>query len=246
MADKGKKRKRSALYAPVAFILIIAALVFGMSVFFRVSDITVTGNSIYTAEEIIEASGVSIGDNLFFLNRLSAMSRINSRLPYIESAEISRALPSSVTIVVTESSALAYLANEDGLWAVDKNCKVLSNVAKENFGSLIQVTGINPISPTVGETVAAGEAEGSKVKYLKEILGMIAALELQGDITDIDMSNVSSPHFRYLGRFTVKLGAHENVDYKFQLMISAVQKLQSGDSGILDLSIDNRAHLTYD
>lgn len=246
MATQGRKRKRSAFYAPIAFILIIVALVFGMSVFFRVSEINVTGNTVYTDEEIIEVSGISMGDNLFFLNRLSAMGRINARLPFVETAEISRVLPGTVTISITESTAIAYLANEDGLWAVDKNCKVLSNVSQENFGSMIQVTGVKPISPAVGESVAAGEAEGSKVEYLKEILGMIWALELQGDIADINMSNVSNPQFRYLDRFTVMLGVNENVDYKFQLMIAAVQKLKSGDSGVLDLSIDNRAHLTYD
>lgn len=246
MADKNKKRKRSAFYAPVAFILILAALIFGMSVFFRVSVIEISGNTIYSDEEIIEASGIGMGDNLFFLNRLSAMSRINSRLAYVETAEISRVLPGTIKITVTESTAIAYLANEDGLWAIDKSCKVLSNVSQGDYSSLIQVSGLKPISPNIGDAVEAGEAEAPKVKYLQDILTAISALGLQGDITDIDMSNVSNPQFRYLDRFTVKLGAHENIDYKFQLMIAAVQKLQSGDSGTLDLSIDNRAHLTYD
>ena len=50
----------------------------------------------------------------------------------------------------------------------------------------------------------------------------------------------------YIGRFTVKLGANENVEYKFQCLLSAVEALSEGDRGTLDLSIDKRAHLTYD
>ena len=48
-----KRRKRSALFAPISFLIICAALVFGMSVFFRVSGIEVEGNNLYTEEEII-------------------------------------------------------------------------------------------------------------------------------------------------------------------------------------------------
>ena len=44
-----------SLLQPLIFLLICAALVLGMSVFFRVSKIEVVGNSIYTAEEVVEA-----------------------------------------------------------------------------------------------------------------------------------------------------------------------------------------------
>lgn len=247
MAKGRKRKKRSALYAPLSFILICAALVFGMSVFFRVSTVTVTGNSIYTEEEIIEASGIEQGDNLFFINRFSAVSRIFSKLPYVEAATISRSLPNNIVIEITESAALAYVTAEDGeKWAIDRSCKILANVDAAAAQSLIEVTGVTPISPSVGGIVSPGEAETPKVTYLSEILKMAVLLEIERDITYIDMSNVSNPQFDYLGRFTVKLGSNENVDYKFQLLVSAVAELGEGDSGTLDLSIDKRAHLTYD
>ena len=69
-----------SLLQPLIFLLICAALVLGMSVFFRVAKIEVVGNSIYTAEEVVEASGIGTGDNLFFINRFSAASRIFSKL----------------------------------------------------------------------------------------------------------------------------------------------------------------------
>mgnify|MGYP003078705901 CR=1 FL=1 len=49
-----------SLLQPLIFLLICAALVLGMSVFFRVAKIEVVGNSIYTAEEVVEASGIGI------------------------------------------------------------------------------------------------------------------------------------------------------------------------------------------
>lgn len=240
------KRKRGVLYAPVSFILISAALVFGMSVFFRVSSIEVSGNLIYSSQDIIEASGIEPGDNLFFFNRSAATARIYSKLPYIELATTNPRLPNKIIIEVSESAAIACVEAEDGWWAIDRSCKLLSRVEAGDTVNLIRVAGLTPIAPAEGDIIAPGEAEGPKVTYLAEILKRIVALGMAPDVTEIDISGVSSPSFDYLGRFRVKLGGSDDLDYKFQLLLSAVSKLEPGDSGTLDLSIDRRAHLTYD
>lgn len=247
MPQQGKrKKKRSALFAPIAFLIICAALAFGMSVFFRVSGIEVEGNSLYTPEEIIEASGIEEGDNLFFINRFSAISRIFSKLPYVEKAVINRTLPNKLVIVVSESHAIACVSTEDGTWAIDRGCKLLSKASGDDLRGLIRIEGLTPIAPEAGQIIAPGEAESPKVAYLSEILTQIDALGLRDRITYIDISGISNPSFDYIGRFTVKLGADENVEYKFQCLLSAVESLSDGDRGTLDLSIDKRAHLTYD
>ena len=240
------RRKRSALFAPLSFLIICAALVFGMSVFFRVSGIEVEGNALYTKEEIIEASGIEPGDNLFFINRFTAISRIFSKLPYVEKAVINRSLPNKLVIVVTESRAIACVAAEDGTWAIDRNCKLLSKAEGEDLRGLIRIEGLTPIAPEAGQIIAPGEAESPKVHYLSEILTQIDNLNLRENITYIDITGISNPSFDYLGRFTVKLGPNENVEYKFQCLLGAVNALSDGDRGTLDLSIDKRAHLTYD
>ncbi|MGN1002996.1 MAG: cell division protein FtsQ/DivIB [Oscillospiraceae bacterium] len=246
MPQQGKKRKKhSALYAPLSFVIVAAALVFAMSVFFRVSEIQVTGNSLYTSQEIVEAAGIEEGDNLFFINRSTACSRIYARLPYVERADISRSLPNNVVIRITESEAIAYVTAEDGLWAIDRNGKLLSRTDQEGARSLIRIDGLTPIAPAEGQIIAPGESESPKVDYLAQILGQIYALGMRSSITYIDMSNVASPSFDYLGRFTVKLGSQDDTAYKFQVLISAVEALEEGDSGTIDLSVDKRAHFSY-
>ena len=247
MAQQARRRKkRSALFAPIAFALIVIALFFGISVFFRVNNIEVEGNSFYTDEEIVAASGIERGDNLFFINRFSVIARIYARLPYVERAGIRRSLPNRLVIEVTESSALAYVVTEDDIWAIDRNCKLLTRGGENELGGLIRVVGLSPLDPEQGEIVSAGEAESPKVSYLSAILKQISDLGLRENVTWIDLSNVSNPSFDYQGRFTVKLGTGENVEYKFQCLLSAVEALEPGDRGTLDLSIDRQAHLTYD
>jgi len=241
-----KRKKRSAIYAPLCFLLICAALVFGLSVFFRVGNVEVEGNALYTKEEIVEASGIEKGDNLFFVNRFAAMTRLQAKLPYVESAVVNMQLPNRLKIVVTESVAVAYVTAEDGLWAIDRSCKLLSRVNIDELDGLVRIEGLVPIAPEVGQTIAAGEAERPKVEYLSEILRQIVGLGLQRSIRHINIENPANPSFDYIDRFTVKLGANENVDYKFQCLLSAVDALAEGDRGTLDLSIDKQAHLTYD
>ena len=65
------------------------------------------GNSRYTAQEVIDASGVQIGDNLFQMNKNQISQRILQQLPYVGEVSPQRGLPSTLTIQVTEISAAA-------------------------------------------------------------------------------------------------------------------------------------------
>lgn len=239
-----KKKSRGALYAPIAFVVICAALIFGMSVFFRVSRIEVDGNAMYTDEEIMDAAGIEKGDNLFFINRFAAVSRIFSHLPYIEEASVTRALPNKVIITVSESSAIAYVTVDSQCWAIDRNCKLLKTVDTADAVGLIKVSGLTPINPEIGAVIAPGEADLPKVTYLAEILDQIQERGMTGDVTGVDVSAVSNPSFDYLGRFTVKLGPDENTEYKFGMLLSAVSQLKAGDRGTIDLSIDKKVHFS--
>ena len=239
-----RTKRKNALYTPLAFVVICAALIFGMSVFFRVSKIEVVGAESYTAEEIIEAAGIEVGDNLFFIDRSGAGSRVTTKLPYIEKASISRNLPSTVTIHVTESRAIACLTVEGEMWALDSGCKVLSQTTTADMGDLILVTGLTAEKPVVGEKLTGQDAEQTKIEFLAALLEALSARGMEKDITGIDMTNLACPVFDYEGRFQVKLGKNEDLDYKLDRLLSVADQLGEGNSGTLDLSIDDRVHFS--
>ncbi len=246
MPSNMKKRKHSVVFWPLAFALVCAALIFVLGVFFRVGTIDVEGNKFYTDTEISEASGVADGDNLFFINRFSAASRIFAKLPYVEGVSIDRELPSRLIIKVVESEAIACVETDNGLWAIDRTCKLLSKVSTADAAALVRVKGITASAPAEGELISAAGLDSNTVSYLSDMLKQISALDLRHNIECIDMTNPNNPEFDYVERFVVKMGSYENVGYKFQLLVASVAGLQSGDCGTLDLSIDSSAHLTYD
>lgn len=241
-----RKRGKSVLLAPLAFLAVCAVLVFSLSVFFHVSEIEVVGNAVYSAEEVISASEVEEGDNLVFLNRFAAVSRIYSKLSYIEEVNIRRELPSKVVIEVTESTSVAYITLDGQHWVVDKNGKLLGTATESETLGLIKVTGITLVEPITGLEATAGEGDEGKMDYLCEILSEILSRGLQGHILSIDLTDVMDAELSYLGRFEVHLGPSENTSHKFGMLLSAVSQMADGDSGKLDLSVDDRAYYTPD
>ena len=242
--SRGAVKRRSPLRPILTFVIIVLGVLLALSVFFRVSKITVDGNGYYTEKQIVEASGIEKGDNLFFVNRFTAASRIFGKLPYVQEVTISRKLPNKVIIEITESQELAYVPVGDAYWAIDSNCKVLEKVDSKTAKDLIRIDGISLEKPSEGVVIEPKSGDEEKVEYLSAILSEIQGRQMMQDISYIDMSSVASPSFDYMSRFTVKLGANENVDYKFGLLASAVEKLDSGSYGVIDLSIDRQAHFS--
>ena len=116
--------------------------------------------------------------------------------------------------------------------------------AKLDDETLARIDGITPVEPKVGEVLNAGDADAPKVTYLAAILGQLLTRDMASKVTVIDLSDAASPSFLYDGRFTVRLGANENVEYKFGMLQSAVSQLTASDAGTIDLSIDKRAHFS--
>ena len=102
------------------------------------------------------------------------------------------------------------------------------------------ISGITVSDAEVGEYIKAADGESDKLSYLVDILYQVQARGLVSKVEEIDVSSVECPTFEYDGRFTVKLGANDNTEYKFGKMLSAVSQLSADDSGTLDLSSGNK------
>ncbi len=242
-----KKKKTSGLLAPLIFVVVLIMLVFCVGLFFRVQTIEVVGAQYYTADEIIEASGVEQGDNLFFINRFGGASSIFSRLPFVDSAVIDRDMPSTVIITVQEAQAAACLNWQGQSWMMTASGKLLGSADAEQAAQLIAVTGFEPQSPAVGEAARAAQGDELKLDYLKDLL---AALETNGmldQVRSLDLSTAVNPSMEYLGgRFTVKLGENDQLDYKLRMLLATVRQLGADETGIIDVSDGSTVYVSPD
>lgn len=114
MASPRNKRKRKRgkgrlgpLFKLMCAGAVAVALTMGATVFFQVETVAVTGNSRYSQEEIIKATGIQTGDNLFRMNKYQIAHQVLQGLPYVEELTIRRALPSTIVITVKEWDTVA-------------------------------------------------------------------------------------------------------------------------------------------
>ena len=236
------KKRRSSIAGPLMFFLLMVAIIFVMSVSFRVSDVSVSGNVHYTDAEIIRALDIEEGDNLFFFDRFSALSRAFAKLPYIEEVTIERKLPNKVKISVTESEALAYIPLGDELWTFDHSCKMLGKATEDENQKLIPVVGLEPGTLLIGEKMNIADGNEKTVDYLADILYQLEARGLSNSVTKIDFRNPKNPQFSYNNKYTVIMGSDNNTERKMGMFVSVLSKLKEGDMGIIDVSDGSVAH----
>lgn len=138
-SDAGKRRPGSGVGSRLLIMAaIVAAVIFGVAIFFKVNSVEVQGNAIYSAEEIRSASGIQKGDNLFTLNKEAAAGSIKASLPYVETVSIIRFLPDKIVIEVKESDAtFAVTTDTNTTWLINSVGKALEQISDSAPGSAL-------------------------------------------------------------------------------------------------------------
>lgn len=131
----------AALIAAVIFLLL------SMTVSFKITTVTVKGSSIYSAEEICEASGIKSGSNLIRTNMSKAEEKITSQLIYIESAELKRSFPSGVEITVKPCREAISAEYEEGYCLLSEGGKVLK-MSEQPYADTIVIYGARTVPQT--------------------------------------------------------------------------------------------------
>lgn len=137
--SRGSQRRPSSGVGGKLIIMaaVVAAVVFGVAIFFKVNTVEVQGNSIYSAAEIASASGIQKGDNLFTLNKEAAAGSIKASLPYVETVSVIRFLPDRIVIEVKESDAtFAVSSDTNTTWLINSVGKALEQIRDSSVTSV--------------------------------------------------------------------------------------------------------------
>lgn len=205
---KSKRRPRGrfpGLYKAVSAVLIIAAVAAACAVFFRVGDIQVTGNARYTAAEIIEVTGVKEGDNLFMIDRARLARKLQNELPYIQTVSVRRALPDGLVITITEGKAVAAVSHEGRWWLVDQAGKLLEAAASP--GGHATITGLDPLAPAAGTSLATSQEQRPRLERLRELLASLEESQVLDKLDSVDLSEDYLVRFTLDGRFHVEMSS---------------------------------------
>lgn len=231
-----RRGRLSGLYKLISLFLAAGAVLLACVVFFRVNTVEVTGNARYTAQEIIEASGIRTGDNLIALPKETIANRILPALPYVRSVSIRRALPDGVFITVSEHLAAAAVSDGREWWYISAGGKLLESSKAEGP---LRLTGVTALEPRAGENLAVSDEQQARLGYALELL---AVLEKRGELglcSALDCSEVGVLWLSYLD-FRIKMpttGDFSYIMHTLDTIFDEDSRVGREDSGTFDFTI---------
>lgn len=252
------------LFKLLCVLAVVVALTAGATVFFRVERVSVSGCKRYTEEEIVAASGIQTGSNLYSLNKVSIDRSIRTKLPYVEELTINRALPNAILITVTECEAAAQVAVPDTAqaaaaqeeladgnlnaepvllaqepWLISMKGKLLEPAPADS--TAIPVTGLTPIAPSAGSLMEVPESEKTRLHALTSLLQAAEEEALTAELSSIRLE-ATRLTVRYTGRFDVEMKLNTDFRYDLRLMRTVREQLEERHgpqiAGTIDLTLE--------
>ena len=233
---------------------VVLAIVMGLSVFFKVKNVTVTGADTYSAWAVREASGISEGDKLLTFSKIRAASQIMANLPYVKGVRIGIKLPDTVNIMIEEESVVYAAKSSDGQWwMMDSDGRVVEQANNAKAATATQLLGVTLEAPAVNQKGIATEMTPSETNELGELIPvtttgaqrLTAALQIfkalesndiVGEAASVDVTSTEDIILWYGTRYQVNLGDTSRLDYKIDCMNDAILQMSDYQSGVLDVS----------
>lgn len=168
-AQNKKRDFRTRFYViTTTVIVLVGGFFFSISSFFTIDSIVVQGNSHYTAEEIINMGHATPGRNIIYKANTKEIKEYLEQNPYIKSAVVSRRLPSTLVIQVTERQERLAFRYDDDYLVMDENGILLKKT--RNVPKTTIVEGL------VVSKIKLGEKIGTENnKRLNKVIDLIKA-----------------------------------------------------------------------
>ena len=245
MRRRKNKRKKLIIRAVLGGTFLVAGLVVALLLFFNINKISVTGDGVYSSEEIIRVSEIEIGDNLIFLSKNRINKLITEKLPYVGSVKLKRRLPAHLEIQVTKTDAVFGIAQDGFYTLLDRDGKVLeTNVEYIGTDKTLLNAG-KVVSAVVGEKIVL---ENEKLfPRIEEVYETCEKVGLQG-ITEINITELHNIKVVYQGRITLELGKTDGdrLSKKLAFGKAAIDKQNLEDNqfrGTINLTVDKKGYL---
>ncbi|WKY47264.1 FtsQ-type POTRA domain-containing protein [Eubacteriaceae bacterium ES3] len=130
---KSRKRKRIArwLMTIITILVVLGLIGFGFVQAMRlgvfdIAEIEVVGNEIVDTDAVVNASGINLGDSIFFVDLNQANYNINEIMG-LDELEISKIFPNKILIRMVEKDPIGVINFDDKLYYLDRDGNLIEN-----------------------------------------------------------------------------------------------------------------------
>ncbi len=243
VARKRKKQRTRIRPGCLISVLLIAAAaaVLLLTPPFNINKIEVTGNEKVSTEVILNASGITTSMNIFRADVKTAAKNIRAQ-QFVEDVKVSRILPSTIKIKVTEGNVAAYINYEDNLVGISLEGKTLCfiDAASREAGKPV-IYSLSVEKSAIGEYV-----EVSEKRKLESALRLLRSFDEMGileKITAISMNTMDNIAFRYTDNLKIEFGSTDDYDYKLEWLAEIIESLGDNPQGLVNMQ--NPENITY-
>lgn len=204
---------------------------------FKVRSLTVEGNQHYTADQILRASGLHIGQSIWEVNKAQASANIKAACPYVESASVSSSLLNTITITVRETTIVGAMYYNGEWILVGKNGQAVDTlpVTSDVPPRLLYLKG----ATATGKGLGKPAMDERCTAIMKEILDASKEYELSG-LCELDLSNKGDLKLNWNNQITILLGNDTNLKYEIAVVKTNLPSVLKNKGkhvrGILDVS----------
>lgn len=262
--NKMKIRKAGAViknFLLAFFILTLVTAIFLFltnQYFFKIKNINISENDKYSYEEILRASGIAMGEELYGIDVKKAKTNIKEMLTYAENINITQLPPSTVNIEIkTEKGFFGIILGGD-YYVISQNLRVIDKIKITEGG--MDESGFEPPDGIITFKTDAvkkcylGEklefSDDDIYNFLKDMTAFIGDnkdnYEMLSVIKNIDITNKFKVVMNYGDRFLVKFGVFENITSKILNTFEVINELPDYAEGIIDISDGKTASFKYD
>lgn len=133
---------------------------------FQVREVTVVGATTLSRQEVVERLGLQPGETLFSVDVQKLTDRLEAH-PWIKKSTVSRRLPQTLVVGITERQAVAVLRTPSWALLLDADAHALSTLKESEDPGLPVLVGIDPKAFLLGTTQSREAAQtGIKVAGL--------------------------------------------------------------------------------
>ena len=201
------------------------------------------GTAYYSIDEIIAMSGITMGNNMFKENLVTAVENLQSA-PYIKSASIIRKFPNTLIINVEERIFRAFVDYVGSYICIDDTGYVVNIITKDQkVTDHPCIVGITPKDLVKG--FSAGEILSAddpiKLQRVVNLLNLLDKNKLDIKIEIIDVSNVDEVKVKLNnGDLEINFGDMSNMNLKIQFLPEILKDVGNKKGTILmDSEEDN-------
>ena len=245
-----KKVERKPLIKPSTilkfafFIAILIAIGYLMLTFetFNLKNINVVGNEKYDQQQVINASSLNIGENVF--KQLIKTEKI--QLPYVSEQHYGYSFPDTITITIKERYPLYIVKdkNTQKYYKLDNDGYILEECELSAKKEEVLVEGF-----AFEEEVKLGEKINEvylhKINIYNDIKTQLEKNKIQGIITKVNFAN-SLTIITLDDKLNIVFANDSNLEYKVSFLKGIIEQSGGMVEGTIDMSIDNPVYSKYD